>query len=69
MIVGCPCVATEHKSFNKTLVHNDYSLPASEYHNIYKVKLSYVLLYFVKKTRRITNQILRTPFDHEDEQN
>jgi hypothetical protein len=69
MIVECLCVATEHKLFNKTLVHNDYSLPASEYHSIYKVKLSYSLLYFVKKIRRIANQILRTPSDHEVEHN
>jgi hypothetical protein len=67
MIVECMCVATEDKLFNKTLVHNDYSLSAHEYHNIYKVKLSHALLYFVKKTRQITNQILRTPSDHEVE--
>jgi hypothetical protein len=45
-------LSTEHKLFNKTLVHNDYSLP-SEYHNIYKVKLSYALLYFVKKQDKL----------------
>jgi hypothetical protein len=53
MIIECMCVVTEHKLFNKTLVHNDYSLPASEYHNIYKVKLSYALLYFVKKQDKL----------------
>jgi hypothetical protein len=26
LLVGCPCVATAYKIFNKTLLHNDYCL-------------------------------------------